>query len=291
MKRNAVTGKTGVCAIIGDPIEHSMSPVIHNAAFAELGLDYIFVAFRVRKEELGEAVRGVRTLNIRGLSVTIPHKVSIIPFLDKLDPLAERVGAVSAVVNDDGVLTGYNTDGTGFLQSMLERGIEPEGKNIVVLGAGGASRSISFILAERGARLTIINRKLEFDWAVSLAQRISQAFGKEVKALELSEANLAAALDNAEILVNTTSVGMSPDNNGTLVPKRLLRPDLAVLEVIFNPIKTRLLREAEEVGAPTVDGLNMLVWQGIMVFEMWTGHKAPLDLMRSEATKVLEEHG
>ena len=290
MDDKVITGTTKVCAIIGDPIEHTMSPVIHNAAFKRLGLDYVFVAFRVKKEELGEAIKGVRALNLRGLSVTIPHKVAIIPFLDELDPLAEKVGAVSVVVNDDGILKGYNTDGTGFLQSMLERGVNPNGKRIVVLGAGGASRSISFILAEKGANLTILNRQLEFDWATELARRISHAFSRETEARVLNEETLTLALEEADILVNTTSVGMSPDVDGTLVPRRLLRPDLVVMDAIFNPIKTKLLREAEEAGARTIDGLNMLVWQGIQVFEMWTGLEAPLELMRQEATRVLEAH-
>jgi len=188
-----------------------MSPVIHNAAFEKMGIDYLYVPFRVKKEALGEAIQGMRALNIRGLSVTIPHKVTVIPFLDELDPLAERIGAVNTIVNDDGVLRGYNTDATGFLQTLLERGGEPEKKNVVILGAGGASRAISFILAERGAHLVILNRLLELDWAEELASRISQIFTKEVEALELNEENLAKVLEKADIVVNATSVGMSPN--------------------------------------------------------------------------------
>ena len=287
MKGNIISGKTRVCGVIGDPIEHTMSPVMHNAAFKELDIDYLYVPFRVRKEELGKAVEGMRALNIRGLNVTIPHKVAIIPFLDKLDPLVEKIGAVNTIVNDDGVLTGYNTDASGFLQALLERGIEPEGKNIVILGAGGASRAISFILAERGANLVILNRQLELDWAEELARRISQVFKKEVNALELSKENLSSVLDKANILVNATSVGMSPDVDETPVPAKLLKPELIVFDVVYNPIKTRLLREAEATGAQTIGGLYMLVWQGAIAFEKWTGLKAPLDLMKREAIKAL----
>jgi shikimate dehydrogenase len=265
-----------------------MSPVMHNAAFKKLGIDYLYVPFRVRKEELEKAIAGMRALNIRGLNVTIPHKVEVISFLDKVDPLVEKIGAVNTIVNDGGVLTGYNTDATGFLQALLERGVEPKGKNTVILGAGGASRAISFILAERGANLVILNRQLELDWAEELAQRISQIFNKEVKALVLNEGNLAEVLGRAEVLVNATSVGMSPNIDETPVPARLLKPGLVVFDIVYNPVKTGLLREAEAAGAQTlICGLDMLVWQGALAFEKWTGHKAPLELMKREVIKAL----
>jgi len=290
MEGSLISGKTKVCGVIGDPVEHSMSPVMHNAAFKKLGVDYLYVPFRVRKEELGKAIEGMRALNIRGLNVTIPHKVAIIPFLDELDPLVEQIGAVNTIVNNEGVLRGYNTDATGFLQALLEKDIEPKGKNVVILGAGGASRAISFILAERGANLVILNRLLELDWAEELARRISEVFSKEVKALELNEKNLARVLEKANILVNATSVGMSPDVDETPVPARLLKPGLVVFDIVYNPIETRLLREAEATGAQTISGLDMLVWQGALAFEQWTGLKAPVDVMKREAIKVLERH-
>ena len=288
MTNKSVSGKTRLCGVIGDPIEHTVSPAMHNAAFKKMGLDYWYVAFRVKKEDLGKTIAGMRAPNIRGLNVTIPHKVAVIPFLDELDPLAERIGAVNTIVNDDGTLTGYNTDATGFLQTLLERGIEPKGKNVVILGAGGASRAISFILAERGAHLVILNRLLELDWAEELAGRLSNIFREEVEALELVEENLARALDKADILVNATSVGMSPNIDETPVPSHLLKPDLVVFDVVYNPIKTRLLREAEKAGVQTISGVEMLVWQGASAFEKWTGVKAPVKLMREEVIKVLK---
>jgi len=281
----SISGKTKVCGIIGDPIEHTMSPVMHNAAFKKLGLNFVYLPFRVKKEALSRAVDGVRALNIKGLNVTIPHKVAIIPFLDKLDPLAEKIGAINTIVNDGGVLTGYNTDATGFLQALLEQGVEPEGKTTVILGAGGASRGISFILAERGAHLVILNR--QSGRAEDLAQRIAKVFEKEVKALALSEENLAKVLAKADILVNTTSVGMNPDIDETPIPARLLKPSLIVFDIVYNPVRTRLLKEAEAADAKTINGLEMLVWQGAMAFEKWTGRKAPLDLMKREAVKAL----
>ena len=289
MRNRAISGKTRICGIIGDPIEHTMSPVMHNAAFKLLGIDYLYVAFRVRKEALGRAVEGMRALNIKGLNVTIPYKVDIIPFLDEIDPMAKKIGAVNTVVDDDGVLTGYNTDATGFLRALLDKGVEPKGKSAVILGAGGASRAISFILAERGASLVILNRALEFDWAEELAQQISQSFKKEIKALKLDDENLLTALERADILVNATSVGMSPNIDETPVPAKLLKSELVVFDVVYNPITTRLLREAETTGAETIGGLDMLVWQGVLAFEKWTGLSAPVDLMKKEVIKVLQE--
>jgi len=282
-----ISGKTRVCGVIGDPIEHTMSPVMHNAAFKELGLDYLYVPLRVKREELGKAVESIRALNIRGLNVTLPHKMAIISFLDELDPLARKIGAVNTIVNDDGVLTGYNTDATGFLQALLEGGVEPKEKKVVILGAGGASRAISFILAERDAYLVILNRLLELDWAKELAQRVSKVSKKGVKALELNEKNLEMVLEGADILINATSVGMSPDVDETPVPAKLLKPGLIVFDIVYNPIKTRLLKEAETAGAQTIGGLDMLAWQGAIAFEKWTGRKAPLDLMKKEAIKAL----
>ena len=288
MSNRIVSGRTRLCGVIGDPIEHTMSPVIHNAAFTQMGLDYLYVPFHVKKEELGKAIEGMRALNIRGLNVTIPHKVTTIPLLDELDPLAKKIGAVNTVTNDDGVLKGSNTDASGFLRALLERGIEPKGKNVVILGAGGASRAISFILAERGAYLVILNRRLER--AEELASWLSTIFNRGVKALKLVEDNLARVLDEADILVNTTSVGMSPNINETPVPSNRLRPGLIVFDIVYNPIKTRLLREAEEAGAESVSGVDMFVWQGALAFERWTGVKAPLELMRAEVIKQLQTY-
>ncbi len=290
MRNNVISGKTRLCGIIGDPVEHTMSPVMHNAAFREMGVDYLYVPFKVKEGELAKAIEGVRALNIRGLNVTIPHKVTVIQFLDELDPLAEKIGAVNTIVNDDGVLRGYNTDGAGFLQALLERRIEPRGKNVVILGAGGASRAISFFLADRGAHLVILNRLLELDWAKDLASRILQIFTMEVEALELNRENLVRALGKADILVNATSVGMTPNIDQTPVTSDLLKPGLIVFDIVYNPIKTRLLREAEAAGTKTISGLDMLVWQGALAFEKWTGLKAPVELMREEAIKALEKH-
>lgn len=285
-------GETRLCGIIGDPIEHTMSPVMHNAAFSKLRLNYRYVPFRVRKEELGKAIERMRVLNMRGLNVTIPHKVAVIPFLDRLDPLAKEIGAVNTIVNDDGVLTGYNTDAAGFLRALLTRGIEPKGKNVVILGAGGASRAISFVLAREDCDVLILNRTLYK--ARELASSVSEAFRKEVRALKLNRENVVRALQEADILVNTTSVGMSPSVEETPVNADSLsevkNPTLVVFDIVYNPVRTRLLREAEKAGAQTVSGLDMLVWQGALAFEKWTGLEAPFGLMKEEVIKALERH-
>ena len=290
MTDKEISGKTKICALIGDPVEHTMSPVMHNAAFKKLGLDYLYIPFRVKPEQLPQAIAGLRALNVRGFNVTIPHKVSVIPLLDGLDPLAEKIGAVNTIVNDGGELRGYNTDAEGFLRSLLGRGIEPRDKNVVILGAGGASRAISYVLAGKGANLTILNRKLELDWAEDIAQLIKGDLGRDVSVGELGSRRLSSALEDADILVNATSVGMSPVSNKSPVPARLLKSRLIVFDIVYNPIMTRLLQEAKAVGARVIGGIDMLACQGALAFEKWTGQPAPLDLMRREAVKALEGH-
>ena len=288
MVNKSISGTTKICALIGDPVEHTMSPAMHNAAFQKLGLDYLYIPFRVRPEELPQAVAGLKALNVAGFNVTIPHKVAVLPLLDGLDPLAEKIGAVNTVVNNDGELRGYNTDAEGFLRALLERGINPQDRNVVVLGAGGAARAIAYILAEKGARLTILNRQQELDWAESIARLILDELHREVKVFELGD--IANVLPGVNLLVNATSVGMSPVDNASPVPAGLLDKVPAVFDVVYNPLKTKLLKEAAAAGAQTIGGVDMLAWQGALAFEKWTGKTAPLDLMRQEAIKMLEQH-
>lgn len=283
-----ISGKTKICALIGDPVEHTMSPAMHNAAFQQMGLDYLYITFRVSQEQLPQAVAGLKALNVAGFNVTIPHKVAVIPLLDSIDPLAEKIGAVNTVVNNDGELRGYNTDAEGFLRALQEHGISPQGKNIVILGAGGAARAIAYILAEKGARLTILNRHQELDWAENIAQLILVELHRDVKVFELG--NIAAVLPGANLLVNATSVGMSPAADASPVPAGLLDKVPAVFDIVYNPLKTKLLKQAAAAGAKTISGIDMLAWQGALAFEKWTGKTAPLDLMRQEAIKMLEQN-
>jgi len=285
-----ISGKTRICGLIGDPVEHTMSPVMHNAAFAKLGLDYAYLPFRVRPEELPQAVKGLKALNAIGFNVTIPYKVAVIPRLDELDPLAEKIGAVNTVVNDNGALKGYNTDASGFLQALLEREVEPAGKNIVLLGAGGAARAIAYILSEQDVNLTILNRREELDWAEAIAANIRKDLGNVIEVFELLPDYLEKALEHADILANATSVGMSPDSGKSLVPAQLIRPGLVAVDIVYNPVRTKLLQDAAAAGAVIVEGLDMLVWQGALAFEKWTGEKPPFDLMKEVTLRELEKN-
>jgi shikimate dehydrogenase len=288
MKGWQVSGTTQMCGLIGDPVAHSVSPAIQNAAFGELKLDYAYVPFRVEASSLGEAVRGIRALNLRGINVTIPHKVAIIPYLDELDGLARDLGSVNTVVNQNGYLKGYNTDAAGFLMALAVEKVSPRGKKIVLLGAGGAARAIAFVLADRGAHLTILNRHAQA--AQELAGRIFGTFRREVGGLELNPDNLKKSLAEAEMIVNTTSFGMNPETGLSPVPGRLLRKDLITFDIIYNPAKTRLLVEAEKKGAQIIGGIEMLVQQGSAAFELWTGQRAPLEVMRRAALEALGDN-
>lgn len=288
MRNINITGKTRVCGIIGDPIEHTLSPVMQNAAFREMGLDYIYLPFKVAEGNLSEAIDGLRALNMAGINVTIPHKVVVIPLLDDIDGLAGYIGAVNTIVNQGGSLKGYNTDASGFYQALTANKIEVSKKKIVILGAGGASRAIAFILADKGAELTILNRSL--DSAQTIAERVFQALRTEIKVGKLTVKNLEPVMDEADILVNTTSLGMSPYLTETPVPARLLKKELVVFDIIYNPLKTRLIKEAEKEGARVLNGLEMLVRQGTAAFELWTGLKAPIEVMRKAARDAMEEN-
>lgn len=282
-----INGSTAICGLIGDPVAHSLSPAMHNAAFASLGLDFVYIPLRVNKEDLPKAVEGIRAFNMRGVNITIPHKVAVIPLLDELEPLAEKIGAVNTIVNDNGSLKGYNTDAGGFLKSLLENGVQPQGKKAVILGAGGAARAIAFTLVDNGAELTILNRRQEFSWAVELAASLSRFCGTKVKAVELNDNNLKKSILTADILINATSVGMSPNAGQTPVPGGLLKPGLVVFDAVYNPVETRLLAEAEAAGASIISGMDMLVWQGALAFELWTGAAAPVDIMKAKVTEGL----
>ena len=208
--KDIVSGKTVVCGIIGDPVEHTMSPVMHNAAFKIMGLDYIYIPFQVKSMELRKAVEGIRGLNIRGMNVTVPHKVSILQFLDQLDPLAEKIGAVNTIINNGGILTGCNTDAFGFLRALHEKVIDPAGKRVLLLGAGGAARAIGCILAQEKAQLTILNRKQELSWAENLAKRLTHNYGIDVKSGELTHENLQKTIAATDITIRMLRVIMVP---------------------------------------------------------------------------------
>jgi len=279
--------KTQLCAVIGNPIEHSLSPAIHNAAFDYLGLNYVYVAFRVR--DVSSAIAGIRSMGIRGLSVTIPHKVEVIKHLDEVDEVAERIGSVNTIVNDGKKLKGYTTDGIAAVRSLKEKGVDIKGKRILILGSGGAARAIAFtlIMKERPASLVIGGIiKQEVDKLVkdiSSAKKISHVNG-----FIINEKSLEKRLQDVDVLIQCTPVGMHPKTDNTPVPKRFLRNSLVVFDVIYNPVKTRLAREAEETGCVVVSGIDMFVYQAALQFELWTGKTAPIKVMREALFEKLE---
>ncbi|HHE41291.1 MAG TPA: shikimate dehydrogenase [Dehalococcoidia bacterium] len=272
------TGKTVVCGIIGDPIEHSMSPVMQNAAFEAADIDWVYVAFKVGRESLAMAVAGMRALNLRGLNVTVPHKVDIMPYLDAIDPVARRIGAVNTIVNDKGRLLGYNTDAAGFVHAIEAAGLEVGGRRVIVLGAGGGARAVAYSLADLGAVPVIVNRTPSR--AKSLAEDVARDTGIGASWSELTPAAVDELALSAVLIVNTTPVGMSPRSGESPCPSAVMRRDLAVCDIVYNPLQTALMRDAEAAGARTISGLEMLVGQGARAFELFTGLDAPVDVMR-----------
>jgi shikimate dehydrogenase len=271
---------TQFCGVIGNPVEHSLSPAIHNAAFRKLGLNFIYLAWRV--EAIGDAIKGLRALgNFRGASVTIPHKVAALPFLDDVESTARHIGAINTIVSDGGVLKGYNTDATGALRALREGGVELKGRRVVMLGSGGAARAIAFALAsdktiDRLLLLGIDKKELN-----TLAGDLRSKTAIAVDDLPLGEGPLKNALSDAQVLIHCTPTGMSPKAQETCVPFSLLHAGLAVMDIVYNPRETRLLKEAKAVGCRTIPGLEMFLHQAAAQFELWTNRPAPADVMRA----------
>ena len=277
--------QTQFCGVIGNPVGHSLSPAIHNAAFRKLGLNFVYLAWQV--DTIGDAIKGLRALgNFRGASVTIPHKVAAMPFLNHVEMTAQRIGAINTIVAEQGELTGYNTDATGALRALREGGVELKGRRIVVLGSGGAARAIAFALAlESGAeKLTLLG--IDEPERTSLAQDIRSQAALEVEDFYLDEIALRRTLPDAHVLIHCTPVGMSPKADATCIPASLLHNDLSVMDIVYNPLETRLLKDAKRAGCRTIPGLEMFLNQAVLQFEFWTNQPAPVDMMRT----VLESH-
>lgn len=284
-----ISGKTEVCAIIGHPVEHSLSPLMHNAAFQHLDLDYVYVAFKVISRELKEAIIGIRNLDIRGLNVTMPHKNEVIKHLDKVDPAAKSISAVNTILNDQGTLMGYNTDGVGALKALKKTGLNLEGKTLLLLGAGGAGKAIAFQTAQEVEELIILNRTPRK--AQDLARSLTRKFGKKIQGRSLSAVNTKNSLQTADILINATPVGMHPNDDQSPIDPGWLTSDLYVMDIIYNPIETKLVKDAKSAGAQVITGLEMLLYQGAASFEIWTGHPAPVEVMRKAILKQISKSG
>lgn len=275
----ALTGKSTVTGIIGWPVSHSLSPLMHNAAFAALGLDWVYVPFPVAPERLSEAIAGIAALGLAGFNVTIPHKVAILPLLDRISPEAELIGAVNTVAVRDGLLIGYNTDGIGLIAALaVKLGFSPQERTVLVIGAGGAARSAVAALAGAGAAaVALVNRSVEKgeELVEALAGRLSDC---ALSAHPLERVGDPSFLAGFDLIVNTTSVGMKGDSIPGLDLSRLKR-GCAVYDMVYAPPVTPLLAEAGRLGIPAANGLGMLVAQGEAAFRIWTGVEPPSGCM------------
>ncbi len=281
-----VTGRTQICGVIGDPIAHTLSPTIHNAAFNHLKLDFIFLAFRVKSDNLEHALEGMRSLGIRGLNVTMPHKIAITRYLDETDSTVKFLSSVNTILNHKGKLSGFNTDGVGALKALRENGLDPYGKKVVLLGAGGAAKAIAYTLSKEVKTLCILNRTPEK--AAVLADVLNRMSNNKIVGNILTPSSIQSSLRGADVLINSTSVGMSPAVNESLVPPKCLKPSLIVMDAVYNPVETKLLKDAKAVGAKIISGVEMLLYQGAEAFKIWTGNTAPIEVMR---TAALDEIG
>lgn len=271
-----LSGRTKITGLFGYPIKHTLSPVMHNAAFEALGLDYCYVAFPVHPDYLEEAVKAIRALNLSGVNVTIPHKERVIPFLDEIDKEASYIGAVNTIVNSVGMLKGYNTDGKGFMQYLFECGISAEGKEVLIVGAGGASRAISYYVVKEAKKVYLYD--IEKEKAERLVADLKKNFDN------ISTVDDIARIEKFHLLINATPLGLK-DEDPLPFDTALLRSDQIVCDLIYK--KTRLLDEASKKGCLTLDGLGMLLWQGVFAFELWTGMSPPVDIMRDALYKSL----
>jgi shikimate dehydrogenase len=268
--------QTQLYGIIGCPVSHSLSPIIHNGVFKRMGVNAAYLAFEVKN--LRDAVMGIRGLNIRGASVTLPFKTEIIPLLDAVNELAKKIGAVNTIGNEGGRLIGFNTDWFGALEALEEK-VDLMRRRVLLLGAGGAARAIAFALKESGSEVIICNRSA--DKGLRLAQDLECTYRSwsSIKELEF------------DLLVNATSVGMYPHDKVSPVPSEVLSRGMTVMDIVYSPLKTKLLREAEEKGCQTIDGLEMLARQGAAQFEIWTGIKPAVGKIKKDLRRALRNDG
>lgn len=275
-----INAHTQFCGVIGNPVEHSLSPAIHNAAFQKLGLNFVYLAFRV--DVIGDAIKGLKALGgFRGASVTIPHKVSVVPFLDDIEATAKQIGAVNTILAVDGKLTGYNTDATGAFRALREGGAPLKNESVVMLGSGGAARAIAFALAAESGISSLNLLGIEEKERKALAEDLRTKTSMKVVDAYLDETTLKAVLPHARVLIHCTPIGMAPKVGKSCVPAMLLHRGLTVMDIVYNPRDTQLLNDAHAAGCRTIRGLEMFLHQAAAQFELWTNKPAPIDVMRA----------
>ena len=286
MREIPITGTTRLGGLLGSPVAHSMSPLMHNESFRRLGIDFVYLCFDVGPAKLPSVVSALRDMNTYGFNLTMPCKEAILPCLDEITPAAEMIGAVNTVACEGGRLTGYNTDGTGYIRSLREAGFEPRGKDMVLLGAGGAASAVGAVAALEGVRSLhfACRQGRAYRKAVSLCDRINEKTSCRADVTDLAdEGAMRALLASADLLTNATSAGMAPRQDETpLADPSMLRPELFVSDVIYNPRETRLMREAKAAGCRTMNGLYMLLFQGAEAFRIWTGKEMDVEAVREK---------
>lgn len=284
-----ITGHTRLTGLLGSPVSHSISPMMHNEGFEQLKLDYVYLAFDVPADKLSSAVDGFRTMNARGFNLTMPHKNEMCALCDLLSPAAEIIGAVNTVVNNNGTLTGYNTDGIGYMRALKADGIDIIGKKMTILGAGGAATSIFVQAALDGvSEISIFSRRSHFyERAEQIIKILSERTSCQINLFDFDNPTLLKReISESSILVNGTSVGMAPNTEQTLIPDAsFLHKDLIVSDVIYNPRETTLLKLAHKAGCQTHNGLNMLLYQGAEAFKLWTGEEMPIQIIKDKYFK------
>lgn len=282
-----ISPATRLCAVIGNPVGHSLSPALHNAAFNDLGLDFVYVAFKV--EDLKSAINGMRALqNFRGMSVTIPHKIEIIDYLDEVADVDRFIGSVNTVINENGRLYGFGTDGPGALKAVIDAGVSLDGAKVVMLGAGGASRAIAFTLAASARLESLLLMDINEPVMNALAIDLKAGTSVKVETCLLDGSALSSNIPMADLIINCTPVGMQPNEDATLVPVDLMRKEQVFFDVVYTPLETRLLKDAASKGCKTISGVEMFINQAVLQFERFTGRTAPVGVMRKVVMERLK---
>lgn len=273
-----ITAKTKITGLLGYPVEHSLSPLMHNKGFKHLEIDYCYAAFPVHPDYLSDALKGLRALNFSGVNVTIPHKENVLSYLDEIDDEARFIGAVNTILNKDGILKGFNTDGRGFIRSLSEAGIELAGKKIFILGAGGACRAVSYYLSKKDGTVKIFDvDKGKRDILVNDLKKINPHVHSENELTEIK---------NCDIIINATPLGLNP-NDPLPFKTSMLDSEKVICDLIYWD--TQLIKKARSIGCTVINGLGMLFWQGVLAFEIWTGKEAPVEIMRKALNEGMQK--
>ena len=287
LNKNFISAHTKILCIIGHPISHTMSPLMHNIALNDLNLDYVYVAFDVTPKNLRHALNGIRALNIRGINVTIPHKETVLSYLDSIDPIAQKIRAVNTIKLEDGRIYGKNTDAEGFIRAIEDANIDISEMDVLLLGSGGAAKAVSYALIQKISKLTILNRTKPK--ATELANKLKKESEIPIFTKKLEETTINDEIQRVDLVINATPVGMYPSQQESILSSNMLHQDLIVFDLIYNPIETKLIKDARKVGCKTINGLDMLISQGALAFEWWTDKKPNTNLMKKKVIEFLSE--